>query len=331
MPETFQLTQANTLWNLIEHHGHDPRPIFEEEALTFSMLSDPEVRIAHRRIDHLWRLAADKIEDPCFGLDSGKVWHPSHFHALGYAWLATTSLLEGLEYLQQYRSIFSERNTGHLERTGSSLRIILSDTSKIPSQVDASMSLIMRLCRINYGEGLKPLRVELTHSTPRCVERYTDLFKCDIQFDADVDCIELSMADAKRKLKTGNPLLLALHEEMVKRQLADLEGTTTLERVKRHIKKRLPSGELSIEEVADALNISLRSLQRAMNEADTTYRGLLRSIRQELATDYLLDPLMSMTEIAFLLGYSDYSAFSRAYKRWTGQSPRALRLAQDDK
>ncbi|QJB56798.1 AraC family transcriptional regulator [Pseudodesulfovibrio sp. zrk46] len=331
MPETFQLTQANTLWNLIEYHGHDPRPIFAEEDLTFAVLSDPEVRIAHRRIDNLWQLAADTIDDPCFGLDAGKVWHPSHFHALGYAWLAASSLLEGLDYLQRYRTIFSERGTAYIEQSGQRLRIILSDEVKLPCQMDSSMSLVMKLCRMNYGEGLKPLHVTIAHPAPSCAERFTELFQCHVEFDAEEDCIELSMEDAQRKLKSGNPLLLNLHDEMVKQQLSAIEGTTIIERARKHIRKRLPSGELSADELASAMNISLRSLQREMTEAETTYRELLRSIRQDLAAEYIQDSLMSLTEVAFLLGYADYSAFSRAHKRWTGQSPRELRLAQTAK
>lgn len=321
MSESFQSTQINTLWSLIELHGHDPAPIFAEEGIDLVGTTNPEHRLPHSRVDRLWKNAQKVIKDPCFGLDSGRVWHPSHSHALGYAWLATSSLREGLEYLHRYKTVMSERNRSRIEYDENEVRVILADPKKIPAQIDSTMSIFIKLCRLNYGESLKPLRVEIRHEE-RCRSRYEDLFQTEILFGADSDRIVLGLDDVNRRLETGNALLLELHEGIVKRQLSRIGEDSSVGKVRTVIKQLLPSGDVSAAEVAKVMNTSLRSFQRMLGKADMTYSDILKTTRLDLVDKYLKDPHLSLTEIAFLLGYSDYSSFSRAYKNWTGKAPR---------
>ena len=87
----------------------------------------------------------------------------------------------------------------------------------------------------------------------------------------------------------------------------------------------LPNGEPSEERAAKALGVSLRTLQRQLREEDVTYRSVLNDLREELARSYLAEDTYSVTEVTFLLGFASTSSFSRAFKRWTGSSPRLHR------
>ena len=109
--------------------------------------------------------------------------------------------------------------------------------------------------------------------------------------------------------------------------LANLEKENIIHRVKTGIIKLLPSGGVADEKVAKTLGMSVRSLQRKLSEAGTTFRTLLDEIRKELALSYVRDPNIEFVEIAFLLGFSEQSAFSRAFKRLTGISPSEVRSA----
>jgi AraC-like DNA-binding protein len=96
-------------------------------------------------------------------------------------------------------------------------------------------------------------------------------------------------------------------------------------RVKVALLEHLPSGHVSEEEIAQGLHLSLRTLQRKLRDEGTSYKELLDETRRELATEYIKNPHVSISEITYLLGFSEPSNFSRAFKRWTGSSPSAFR------
>lgn len=325
MPATFQLSQLNTLWSLITLYGHDPVPLFGKEDISQTDLADPEVRIPHRTADRLWRHASEILGDPCFGLQAGKVWHPSHAHALGYLWLASSSLKDGIERMVRYSHVLSERNDIRLESTDSGFTIILSDVLRAPYQMDAFFAMALELCRTNYGRDLKPLSVEFMHPSPECSHKYNELFESEVQFESHRDCITFAVHDVERTLLTGNTLLADLNEKTVSRQLRELTEGGVVRKVESAISRMLAVGTQSDHEVASALNMSTRTLQRKLKEEGTSYRRILDNIRHKLADEYLQDVSIDLLDVAFLLGYSEYSSFSRAYRRWAGVSPRESR------
>jgi AraC-like DNA-binding protein len=119
-------------------------------------------------------------------------------------------------------------------------------------------------------------------------------------------------------------------DQYIIRYLAELDKNNIVQRVKGAIIDMLPSGGVCDEKVAQQLNMSTRSLQRKLQDVSTTFSKLLDEVRQEIAEHYIHDPTVSLTEIAFILGYSEYSSFWRAYKRWTQTSPSAIRKLEQD-
>ena len=101
-----------------------------------------------------------------------------------------------------------------------------------------------------------------------------------------------------------------------------------LESLQAELRGRLQGGDTSVAVVAKAMGMSDRTLQRLLEELQLSYSDVLNQLRQELGREYLREPDVSIAEVAFLLGFSDQSAFGRAFKRWTGSSPRAWRVAQ---
>jgi AraC-like DNA-binding protein len=116
-----------------------------------------------------------------------------------------------------------------------------------------------------------------------------------------------------------------MHDQLNMDYLAKLREGSLVHRVKAGIIDSLPSGPVANEKVARELGMSVRSLQRRLAEAGTSFRDLLDTSRQEMAQSYIREPEIELVEIAFLLGFSDQSAFSRAFKRWTGNSPNEVR------
>jgi len=330
MAVTHLLSPAAILWNILEDYGHDAESIFLEEGIDREMILKPGVRITHARVDSLWSKVIELIDDPFFGLRGVKFWHPSHFNALGYAWLASSTLREALNRGVRYIHIIGEDRKHRLEDTAEGLTVTLSHSLKLPAFMDLSMSILMSMCRLNYGADLNPVKVNFIHSKPACAREYDSYFNAPVKFNADTDCLTLPADAVDRRLPIGNPQLAKIHDQYIIRYLEGLDENNIGERVKGAIIDMLPSGGVSHEKVAKRLNMSKRNLQRKLQTGHTTFRTLLDEVRQEFAENYVHDSTVSLMEVAFILGYSDYSSFSRAYKRWTKISPSEIRKLEQN-
>jgi len=325
MAKTHLLSPADILWKILKDYGYDAESIFLEQGINREMILTPGVRINQAKADSLWSKLNELIDDPCFGLRGAKFWHPSHLHALGYAWLASGTLREALNRAARFAHIIGEDREHRLEDSPKGLTVTLSNSLKLPAHMDLSMSILMSACRLNFGADLNPVDVHFIHSKPACAEEYYSFFNAPIKFNADSDCITLPADAVDRRLPIGNPQLAKLSDQYIISYLAGLDKNNIVQLVKGAIIDMLPSGGVSGEKVAQRLNMSIRSLQRKLQSAHTTFGTLLDEVRQEIAENYIHDSTVSLTEIAFVLGYSEYSSFWRAYKRWTKNSPSEIR------
>jgi len=327
MSATYLLSPLVSLWKIFEAYGHDPVAIFSKEGIDYDMILRPGTRISFRSIDNLWSKATDLIEDQCFGLRAAEFWHPSNFNALGYACLSSATLREALNRLFRYARMISGTAEVRLEDTDEGLTLTLSDSLKHHSRIDFGMANIMSGLRLNYGEKLRPVAVRFIHPEPPCADKHFSFFRAPVHFNAKSDSITLAKTDVDLKLPSGNPQLARINDNIMIKYLAKLDNEDITHRVKAAIIEQLPSGNVTHEKISKSLAISVRSLQRKLQQAGTTFRDLLNSTREDLAKQYVRDQGVDLTETAFLLGFSEQSAFSRAFKRWTGQSPKEVRRA----
>ena len=321
-------TATNILWKLIEANGHDPEALYFDVGIDPDLLNKPGARIPYTLVNGLWAKATEIIDDPCFGLMAHKYWHPSYFHALGYAWLASHTLRDALNRFVRYLRIVSEKIFLKLEEDPDGLTLVLSYEllgMRVPAQIDMGMAMSIHICRLNFGEDLKPVAVNFMHPEPPCAKKYFELFKTAVRFSADRDSMTYSFADVDRYLMGANPQLARLNDQVMIEYLGKLNKDDIIDRVTAAIIDMLPSGGIADEKVAETLNMSVRSLQRRLKEVGSTFRTLLEAVRKDLASTYVRDPDIELVEVAFLLGFSDQSAFSRAFKRWAGKSPSEAR------
>jgi len=328
MDVTYLLSPANILWNVLEDYGYDAESVFLEEGIDREMVLRPGLRISHARAESFLSKINGLIDDPCWGLRGAKFWHPSHFNALGYAWLSSGTLREALNRATRYAHIIGEDREHRLEDTPKGLTITLSRSLKIPALMDLAMSIWLSACRLNYGSDLNPVEVNFIHSRLACTEEYDSYFKAPVNFNADYDSFTLPIDAVDKRLPIGNPHLAALSDQYIITYLAELNKNNIVQRVKGAIIEMLPSGGVSVEKVAKRLNMSTRSLQRKLQVANTTFGKLLNEVRRTIAEHYIHDSNLSLMEIAFVLGYSEYSSFWRAYKLWTKASPSDIRKSE---
>lgn len=326
------LTQSvGILWRVIESYGLDPAPIFEASGVTISWPVEPGTRMPYDDLDRVRARAAEASGDPAFGLRTGPCLHPSYLGALGYAVLASETLRTGFERIHRYVRLLNDQGHFDLEETEQGLRAVLSvDQGSRNAAVrdDAQLSMLVGLCRINAGKDFRPLEVSLRRAEPEDRGPWEDLFRCPLRFGSNVNAMTVSSRDLDNPLPSANPVLAQMNERVVVQRLAKLDNDNVTGRVRGVIMEQLPSGNISDESVAEALHMTPRTLRRRLKEEGESFRTVLKSVRQDLAEQYLADSTLTLTEITFLLGFSEMSSFSRAYKHWNGQSPSEAR--QDD-
>jgi AraC-like DNA-binding protein len=167
--------------------------------------------------------------------------------------------------------------------------------------------------------------VSFKHNNRGCLKRYSDFFRSPVTLNAPTSSLTLSLEIADQNLLSGNKELATLNDQIMSQYLNDLDDTNLSKKVQSIIIEHLPSGNISVEAVADQLAVSSRSLQRQLREEGQSFTSLLDKSRREIALQYVKNHQFELTEVAFLLGFSDLSTFSRSFKRWTGYSPEQYR------
>ena len=328
MPRTALAQLAKYGWKLLEDYGQQPLPIFNEIGLDINLINSPDARINSQTADALWTKVAAQIDDPCCGLTVVKHWHPSSFGALGYAWLASTSLRTAFRRFERYMDTVSQYTEVEIHESGDEFIATFHNSPPvkyIPVRIDALMAVFMEMCRINADKTLNPLRVLLAHEEYPCSGRYYEYYRCPVEFNAKTDSLIFSVTDIDRKLDGANPQLANLNDQVMVKALAKLNRNDVEQQVKAVIIEQLPSGHVSQESIADELHMSVRNLQRKLQLANTSFREVMEQTRQELAKQYVKSSEVNLSEIAYLLGFAESSSFSRAYKRWFGQTPSQAR------
>lgn len=317
-----------TIWRILESYDIDPREVIPEKFYRPDGRFVFADRIRFEDYDSIQAHAAALVKDPAMGIRTGRFLHPSHLGALGYAWLASSSLRTALKRAQRFNRMYHEQMVLCVEEKPQYLRIF-HRMNKKPTRPrivgDGQVAATLAMCRSNFGDHIEPLEVTFKREKPSDPSPWIEFFGENLEFGHHLNSLVISAADADRKLTSSNPEMIKLHEGVIERHLMKLDRDSIVNRARLFIMEQLPSGRVTETDTARALNVSKRTLHRKLRENDLTYRSLLTQVRMDLAGRYLDIPDYTFTEIAFLLGYTDTSAFSRAFKSWFGQSPTEAR------
>jgi AraC-like DNA-binding protein len=330
--QSFLASMGQMFRRLLELHGLDAAGIARDAGVDLAAIPTPGERIEVDKIDAILRAAIPLIHDPAFGLQAARCWHPSELGVLGYAWLSSSTLRTGLQRAVRYSRLIGERGITEIEDTKRGLKVRFWAKRGHPAVVpvaaavgDMVMALLFDLCRMNAGAALRPVAVTLRRRKPDPASAYESFFGCPVQFGAEESTFVISARDADRPLPSANRQLAATFDRMLTEELARLDKADVVSRARAAVLEHLSSGEGSEEGTAKQLHMSARTLQRKLAEAKTTYLQLVDDTRKDLALRYIEDPRRSVTDITFSLGFSQPSAFTRAFKRWTGRSPSEYR------
>jgi len=328
---------TKTIVDALLAEGVDADAVLKTAGVDPEALRDPNARLALTTTARLWKVAAERMQDPAFGLRASRYVRQTTFHALGYAVFASASLRDALERLVRYSRLVSDDMVLRLDTTERTARLSFElaseGTPRSPETMDAVMSLIVRTCRGLTDRSFTLLRVEQHRPQPVDTTPYAKFFRCPVEFGAPIDALTCDAVVLDKPLPSANPELAAHNDDLARKYLAQIGKTTLVDRVSSALMERL-SGDPSPAAIGAALGMSARSLQRQLKAYGTSYAEIREAMRRDLARAYLRDRTLSITEIAFLLGFEDSSAFARAFRRWTGLSPsesRAQSMPETDR
>ncbi len=285
----------------------------------------------------LSRAAAEESRNDAFGLHAGETWSLSALGILTYAVLNAPTVGTALRNLDRY-------GRSHLQGGGilfatdsreARLRyeLAVADRELARQHVEAAAVVGVRIVRRLAGDDWRPRRVLFGHRRPRDVSEHERIFCCPLSFGHEANLsIVFDAAVLGNAVRGADRRLLPLVERHLEEVLAALGDDHWLQAVRGVIAEALCDGGPTLRAIAKRMGMSVRTLQRRLDDHDVLFKDLVAQIRRELAQRYLADGRANLTEVAFLLGYSELSGFDRAFRRWTGSTPlearRSLRTAE---
>ncbi len=311
----------------LDYSGIDSTRVLRSVGLSPAMTNDPMTRLPFTTLTRLFRACADVTHSPYFGLTVAKFIQISNLHALGYSLAASANLMEFCRRLERYFKLVSQATEMKVVETGDAVELharMLVDVC--PETEDAFLGFLVLSMRHLYKTGFNPVRVAFSHAMPREGDApYQALFRCPVDFNQLEPMLVLSRADMYEPLAGACAELAQLNDNLANTYIARLDKDDVVSTVRQKIIEYLPNGDCSRDKVASALCVSPTTLQFKLAERDTSFHDLMDATRRELATSYVQQARLSITEITFLLGFSDTSNFTRAFKRWEGVSPTQFR------
>jgi AraC-like DNA-binding protein len=289
----------------------------------------PDQRLPESVPREVWRLAAEATGDEAIAVHVAEARAPGALDALEYAFRASPTLHEALGQVVRYGRVMHDRVALRLEPQGDAVRL----TGTVPPahpinryQAEFFLATFLRRARDTCSPDLVPVEVHFDHAAPARVAEHRRFFACPIRFEKPDIGLLIARPDLDRPMQGADPALTALLARQLDKLLEALPADASVSsRARALVAEDLPSGNASVERVARQLAMSMRTLSRRLDAEGTSFREVLDSVREELAFARLRDPSVEIGEIAFLLGYSESSAFHRWFRRRTGRTPVGFR------
>lgn len=301
--------------------------------LTLTDLFRPDLRLSHETTDRLWRCLAEALPDTPLGLDVVEQAPFDFFGPLLHVASYAETLRDALAAFVRYRRLLSSDLHLALREAPRRSALLMShplDADGPSPGPEIALGIGCRFVREVLGVDDAVLAVDLQHGPNGPEDRYVQVFGVPVHFGRPANCVWFATAALDRPTAQGDAHRyehLVAHVDLLHRDLVAAGHADGLNPIRAAIAHNARRGEFGADAVARHLGTSLRSLQRAVQAEGTTLKALLDDSRERHARRLLADPGLSTDEVAFLLGYASESAFRRAFRRWTGQSPAEARRA----
>lgn len=286
-------------------------------------------------VNRVFEAAAREVDDPAFGINAALAFNPGGSGLLGGLVLSAGTARQAMQVFGGFLPTFMTGvEAGYAEREGISYaHWSLPDTVAPPrSHLTEFMgaAVVARL-RLALGSDWRPLAVEFERRAPEpdqyeLLAAISSVFGERIRFGCPRNVLIFDQASLARPMPNADPVMFAVLGDLAKRWLSELKlEVDIVEGTRNEIAARLKQGKANLEEIAKALNMPQRTLQWQLESAGTSFEAVLSETRSAIGLRLIQNTDRPLMQIAYDLGYSDQSAFTRACRRWFGKSPRELR------
>ena len=287
-------------------------------------LEDPDCRVAVHSHNQLWQEALLLTGDPALGLRLGEIVDPDRMGLMSHIVFNSDTIEHALEEYMRLHRLVNEAVHLYQTREGDRIRV----TWHVPDpalycipDMDRTLSAAVTRARHFIHPRLAIEQLSLAHEDPGYRAHYERIFQCPVTFGAGETSLCFPARYLDSPLPHRNPYVHSALTTHVNRLLRQLRPRKTVsERVRRIVQKQLPRTP-DVDRVASAMHMSRQTLYRKLKKEGESFQSLAETVRRERALQYVAEGEYGLTEVAFLLGFSELSAFSRAFKRWTGESP----------
>ncbi|MBX7186664.1 MAG: AraC family transcriptional regulator [Vicinamibacteria bacterium] len=334
---TLVAPSAVDLLAYLERKGFNRERVCRAAKIDPAALSGPDARIPGSWKERLWAEAERLTADHDIGLHTAESYNPGALGVAGYVVLSCATAAQVIDRLSRYASLMNDGLRVRVSRQGENTVIVseavegldnyLERRPREPFEVIAA-SLTLTLSRL-VNRKIAPREITFRHKKPPSISEHTRIFGLEPRFGAPENRIVFRSLDLEASVISADPALLKAFEQRADALTARLERYGPLSRRALSVLREKMKGVVPpLQEVASELAMSSRTVQRALRLEGTTYQKLVDEAQRDLAVSYLKTSGVSASEVAFLLGFSELSAFSRAFKRWTGSAPAKYRTTR---
>jgi AraC-like DNA-binding protein len=307
-------------------------PLLKSSSLTAQQVKNSQVRVPVKNQIKFLSLVAKELPDPFLGIHLAEGIELREMGFLYYVLASSETLGDALRRLARYSGITNEGvRITRREGTDITIKFEYVGVSRLSDrhQIECFVAILLRLCRLLTGRSLSPTGVKFAHRRSELPAEIKKVFGCKVSFGSDADeVVYPRLADRIASVNADpylNSLLVKACEEALSNRRRH-SGAWRL-KVENAIAPLLPHGQAKMEEIAKRLGVSRRTLARFLASEGCTFAGILDSLRLDLAKSYLREQNLRTSEVAWLLGFGEVSAFNHACRRWTGKTPKQLRSA----
>jgi AraC-like DNA-binding protein len=310
--------------------GLQTEALLSSAGLTKALMDDDRARLKVQNQIRFLDLVSEALHDEWLGFHLGSSFELRELGLLYYVAASSDSLDDALRRVERYSRIANEGlSVRYLAgpETSISLGYIGIRRSSDRHQIEFCLAAIVRLCRQLAGRHLLPSRIRFAHHRAEDAAELKNFFGCDVDFGTDRDEAVFDGSLGETPIGNADPYLNKMligycEAALAHRRLGRGSFRPDLENA---IAPLLPHGQARAGQVARILGMSQRTLARRLASEGLTFAGVLDELKADLAKRYLRDGDLTISQIAWLLGYREVSAFTHAFKRWTGKTPRHLR------
>ena len=321
-------------WPVIDFlraHGKDPDRVLANGKTSVAELRASDVRIPHSRAIAIYLAIRAASDEPTLGLTFASYVKSETFDVIEYAARASATVGDAIAVTNRYARLIDDSFSFRLDPCGTLVlwRFAMDWPEPVRTiMTEYMLGVVARASRLLFGTPIPSKEVWMRSPAPRDTRAYERIFTSRVRFSAPDYGILISPDVLELRPSSADPALASLIGRQADRMLAELRSESTCDEVRRAVTEELRTGAPAMDRIARRLATTSSTLRRRLSEEGVRYKDLLEGARRESACAYLSDQRLTVTEIAYRLGYRDATTFFKVFKRWTGQTPAEYRKRQ---